>query len=123
MRFNTDVRQIMKARNVRNNRELSNNVDIADTFYKRMKGLLGKSEMLTGEALWIKPCNSIHTFLMRFPIDVIFLNKNNKVIATKKKLRPNRLTRIYPKAVGVLELPAGTVEATATVVGDVIEIK
>ena len=78
----------MRARNIRNEEELSHNVDIADTFYKRMKGLLGKSGLKTGEALWIKPCMSVHTFFMKFPIDVIFLNKKNHVIATIKNLKP-----------------------------------
>ena len=116
------MREIMKARNARNNRELSGTVDIADTFYRRMKGLLGRSGMHAGESLWIKPCMSIHTFFMRFPIDVIFLNKRNQVIASVENLKPNRLTRLYPKAVSVLELPAGTIKKTATVVGDEIEI-
>ena len=113
----------MKACNVRNGRDLSDNVEVADHILKRMKGLLGKSGLRAGEALWIKLCMSIHTFFMKFPIDVIFLNKRNEVIATIKNLQPNRLTRLYPKAVSVLELPAGTIEATSTVVGDEIEFK
>ena len=117
------MRQIMKARNMRTNRELSDNVDIADTFYKRMKGLLGKSELRAGESLLIKPCMSVHTFFMRFSIDVIFLNKRNQVVAAVKDLRPYRLSRFFIKAVSVLELPAGTIEATSTAVGDEIEIE
>jgi uncharacterized membrane protein (UPF0127 family) len=113
----------VKARNIRNGSELSSHVAVADNLLKRLKGLLGKSEMAQGESLWIKPCNSIHTFLMKFPIDVIFLNKKNKVIATRINLQPNRLTRLYPKAVSVLELSAGTIQATSTEVGDEIEIK
>jgi uncharacterized membrane protein (UPF0127 family) len=113
----------MKACNVKNGRELSGNVEVADYLFKRMKGLLGKNELRVGESLWIKPCMSIHTFFMKFPIDLIFLNKQNVVIATIENLQPNRLTRLYPKAASVLELPAGTIEATSTVVGDVIEIK
>ena len=113
----------MKARNIRNGEVLSSNVDVAENFFKRMKGLLGQSKMEKGKSLWIKPCMSIHTFFMKFPIDVIFLNKRNYVVATIKSLKPNRLTRLYPKAVSVLELPAGTIEATETVIGDEIEIK
>ena len=78
--------------------------------------------MQAGEALWIKPCMSIHTFFMKFPIDVIFLNKRNQMIAAKRNLKPNRLTRLYPKAISVLELPAGVLEATDTRVGDEIKI-
>jgi len=87
-----------------------------------MKGLLGRKEILEGEALWIKPCMSIHTFLMRFPIDVVFLNKKNHVIAVNKTLQPNHITGFHLMAASVLELPAGTIEATSTVVGDKIEI-
>jgi uncharacterized membrane protein (UPF0127 family) len=112
----------MKAFNIRNSKELSNNVAVADSLLKRMKGLLGKEEMLNGEALWIKPCMSIHTFLMGFPIDVIFLNRRNQVIAAIRNLKPNRLTKLYLKSSSVLELPAGVFDATDTRVGDEIEI-
>jgi uncharacterized membrane protein (UPF0127 family) len=112
----------VKARNLKSSKELSNNVIVADQVLKRLKGLLGKSELPIGEALWIKPCMSVHTFFMRFPIDVVFLNKTNQVIALIKNMLPNRLTRLYPKAMTVLELPAGTIEATDTEIGDEIEI-
>ena len=112
----------MKVTNLRNGKELSNNVAEADSLFKRMKGLIGKTEMKAGEALLIKPCMSIHTFGMRFPIDVIFLNKKNEVITIIKNLKPNRITRVYPKAVSVLELPAGTLKEIDTRVGDEIEI-
>lgn len=113
----------MKACNVKNGKELSDNIQVATHLFERMKGLLGKNELRAGESLWIKPCMSIHTFFMKFPIDVIFLNKQNEVIAAIENLQPNRLTSLYPKAVSVLELPAGTIEATATVIGDEIEIR
>jgi uncharacterized membrane protein (UPF0127 family) len=112
----------VKAHNLNNGKELSSNVIVADRVLKRMKGLLGKSELPSGEALWIKPCMSVHTFFMRFPIDVVFLNRKNQVVALEKNLFPNRLTRLYPKAVSVLELPSGTIDATSTGVGDEIEI-
>jgi len=112
----------MKAYNVRNSKELSNSVAVADSLLKRMKGLLGKKEMLNGEALWIKPCISVHTFFMKFPIEVVFLNKRNQVIATIRNLQPNRITGFYFKSTSVLEMPAGVLEATDTRVGDEIEI-
>jgi len=112
----------MKVLNLRNGKELSNNVIVAEGLFKRMKGLLGKSEMRHGESLWIKPCNSIHTLFMKFPIDVIFLNRKCEVIAIIKNLKPNRMTRLYPKATSVLELPAGTIDTTDAEIGDKIEI-
>lgn len=112
----------MRACNLRNGRELSDNVLVADRLLKRMMGLLGKRELPVGEALWIKPCMAIHTFWMSFPIDVVFLDKRNQVIVAIRNMQPSRMTRLYPKAASVLELPAGIIEATATEVGDGIEI-
>jgi uncharacterized membrane protein (UPF0127 family) len=113
----------MNAYNLRNNRKLSHNVAVADSLLKRLKGLLGRNEMLQGEALLIKPCMSIHTFLMKFPIDVIFLDKRSRVIAAIRNLQPNRLTALYLRATSALELPAGILDATDTKVGDEIEIE
>jgi len=112
----------MKAINIRTHKELANNVRVADTLFTRMKGLLGKKELLEGEALWIKPCFSVHTFFMKFSIDVIFLNKKNQVIAAVRNLKPNRITRLYPQSLSVLELPTGTIDDTNTAIGDKIEI-
>ena len=113
----------MKAVTRRTGQVLATDVRVADTLFTRMKGLLGKKELPKGEALWIKPCFSVHTFFMRFAIDVIFLNKTNQVIAAVSNLTPNRMTRLYPRSFSVLELPPGTIVATNTEVGDEIEIK
>jgi hypothetical protein len=59
---------------------------------------------------------------MKFPIDVIFLNKTNQVIAAVSNLSPNRMTRLYPQSFSVLELPLGTIDATNTKIGDIIEV-
>jgi len=87
-----------------------------------MKGLLGRRELREGESLLIKPCKSIHTIGMRFPIDVVFLDKKNNVIIVRTSLPPNRMTGIYLNAASVLELAAGTLAATDTGVGDRIAI-
>jgi uncharacterized membrane protein (UPF0127 family) len=113
----------MTALNIRNGKQLADNVTVADNLFKRMKGLLGENEMHAGEALWIKPCISIHTFFMKFPIDVLFLDRKNHTITAISSMQPNRLTWFYPKAASVLELPAGTLDATDTRVGDEIQIK
>ena len=112
----------MIAVNLRTHKELATNVKVADNLFTRMKGLLGKKELPTGDALWIKPCFSVHTFFMKFPIDVLFLNKQNQVIAAISNLTPNRLSRLYPQSCSVLELPIGTIDASNTAIGDKIEI-
>jgi uncharacterized membrane protein (UPF0127 family) len=112
----------MKAFNIRNGKQLADNVTVADDLFKRMKGLLGRDNLLDGEALWIKPCMSIHTFFMKYPIDIFFLDKRKRIITTIRNMQPNRLTWIYPNAVSVLELPAGVLQTTDTRIGDEIEI-
>ena len=112
----------MRAVNRRTGKELATNVKVADTMFTRMKGLLGKKELPQGEALWIKPCFSVHTFFMKFSIDIIFLNKKNQVVAAVSDLTPNRLTRLYPQSFSVLELTSGTIDAAKTEVGDELEI-
>lgn len=104
--------------NTRNGKEIANNVVIAESIFERMKGLLGRQGIKQGEALWIKPCKSIHTVGMKFSIDVVFLDFDNRVIDIRGKVPPNRLTRIFLKANTVLELPAGTLSLTETRSGD-----
>jgi len=113
---------MMRAVNLTKNKGLSHNVTLASSLLKRMKGLLGKQELEQGESLWIKPCNSIHTIGMKFPIDAAFLDRRNTVVKVKNKLPANRITGVYFRASSVLEFPAGTLLATDTQVGDRIEI-
>jgi len=112
----------MKAIDRTSGKELALNLVVADTLFARLKGLLGKSALPAGEGLWIKPCNSVHTFGMQFPIDVVFLDKEKRVVGLAKTLRPNRISRLYSSASSVIELPAGTVDAADTVTGDHIEV-
>lgn len=95
---------------------------MADSPFKRMKGLLGKKGLKPGEALIIKPCNSIHTFFMRFPIDVLFVSKDNRVIKAISGIKPFRLTYIYYHADFAVELTAGIISSTATCTGDHLSI-
>ena len=97
---------------------LAEDVSLADTPLKRIKGLLGRKDFQRGQALIIKPCNCIHTLFMRFPIDVLFVDGNYQVRQTLSSLKPFRLTKIYFKAKLVIELPSGTIKDSLTSVGD-----
>lgn len=112
----------MKIINKTKNTFLAGEVALADTPFKRIKGLLGRKEFRHGQALIIKPCNSIHTFFMRFSIDVLFLDNDNKVVATISCLKPFRFSPIYFNANLTVELPAGTIERTFTEKGDTIQL-
>lgn len=103
-------------------RELAGRLAVATTLLSRAKGLLGKRELPVGEGLLIRPCRGVHTFLMKFPIDLVFLDGDNRIVATVENLKPQRLTKLLPRARAVLELPAGTISASGSVAGNRIEI-
>lgn len=90
----------------------------AETFVSRSIGLLSSKGLAEGEGLWIAPCNSIHTWFMRFTIDALFLDRDDRVVKVVERMGPWKMTWIAPKAKGVLELPAGTIARTGTKLGD-----
>lgn len=108
-------------RNATRNVVLSDRTRIADTMVTRFVGLLSSKGLGAGEGLWIEPCNSIHTWFMRFTIDALFLDKQGNVVKIASRMKPWKLTKIAFKARGVLELPEGTIEKTGTQVGDLVE--
>lgn len=94
---------------------------LAQTMIDRMIGLMGKENMNGFDGLLIKPCNSIHTFFMRFPIDVIFLTKEFKVVKVVENLKPWRMTGIYFSSAQVLELEGGTLKGRVAP-GNILEV-
>ncbi len=99
-------------------------VRVADTYLRRLIGLLGQTRSWArlGRGLWIVPSQGVHTIGMLFPIDLIFLDKQKQVIHLEEYVRPFRVSRICLKAQSVLELPTHTVFRTGTRVGDQLEI-
>lgn len=104
---------------------LADDLRIAETHWTRLRGLIGTSsaEFGHGKGLWIIPCRGVHTLGMTFPIDVIYLSTENTVVHLEKSLRPWRFGAIRAAAKTVLEVPAATIEATGTALGDSIEIR
>ncbi len=103
---------------------LANRCSIAITAFERMKGLLGTGELEDGCGMLIVPCNGIHTFFMRYPIDVAFLDDRMCVVHLRQSLPPWRVC--IPVGVGAkmaLELPPGKLAETNTAVGDMLEVK
>ena len=96
--------------------------DVADTSAKRRTGLLKHTRLEPGEGLWIDPCESVHTFFMKFPIDLVYLDRDKKVRKVRHAVGPWRLSACL-SARSVLELPAGTAARTRTVAGDVLQIE
>ena len=101
---------------------LAEAADVADTSAKRRTGLLKHSRLEPGAGLWILPCESVHTFFMKFPIDLVYLDKRLTVRKVRHAVPAWRLSACM-SAHSVLELPAGAVESTGTTVGDILAVE
>ena len=112
----------LRVRNQSKNTVLGDRVSIADTSATRRTGLLKHSRLEPGEGLWIAPSEAVHTFGMKFPIDVLFLDKKRKVLKIRSDMVRSRMA-ICLRAHSVLELPSGTAAAMNTVVGDQLEFE
>lgn len=100
---------IYKIKNKNGGLVLCENARGATSFQERLLGLMFQEEMPGCDGLVIDPCRSIHTFFMKFSIDVIFLNKKNKIIKIKKNFKPWGLSSIYFGAQKVLEMKKGKI--------------
>jgi len=109
-------------RNLTRNSVIASNIEIAKDYRQRMKGLLGRSDFPKGNALIIMRCQSIHMFFMKFPIDVLFCDKQNRVVGACVNIKPFRLSPLFFKAAYVIELPAGTIASSKTLLGDQIKL-
>ena len=91
---------------------------LADTFWLRLRGLLGVASLQKGEGLVLVGEKSIHTLFMRFPIDVVYVDKNYEVIRTDINMIPYRLGSFVFQSAYIVEIPVGVIAHTATQVGD-----
>ena len=101
---------------------LADKTKVADSFFSRLIGLLGRSCLEKGEALLLKSSCSIHTLFMRFTIDVLFLDKQGKVIAILPSFKPFCFSPVYFNAYFTVELPEHTLKLTQTQPGDLVKI-
>ena len=103
---------------------LATRLKLAGSHWSRFRGLMCRNaeSFPRGEGLWIVPSHGVHTFAMRFPIDVVYLDSGRIVIHLENNLKPWRIAPVRMKAASVLELPGNTLESTGTMFGDEIEI-
>jgi uncharacterized membrane protein (UPF0127 family) len=100
---------------------LGDRVDVADTSAKRNRGLLKHTGLLPGEGLWIVPCEGVHTFFMKFAIDVIYIDRRKRVKKAVRQLPAWRVSFCLT-AHSVIELPVGVIEASKTQKDDELEL-
>jgi len=94
---------------------------LANGWWSRLRGLIGRRGLAPGEALIIYPCSSIHTFFMAFPIQVLFMDAGNRVLKATAPIAPWRIGPLVSRARYVIELPVGAVSASRTECGDELE--
>lgn len=100
---------------------LAAEITVAKSFAGRLRGLLGRKGLPAGEALIIKPCCQIHTFFMRFAIDVIFLDRQRRVLKVVENMPPWRISGLVPEACLVVELPGGVLK-NRVYPGEILEL-
>ena len=112
----------IRVRNVTKGTTLADGASVANTSETRRTGLLKHERLNPGEGLWIVPCEGVHTFRMKFDIDVVYLSKSKKVLKVRARMPKSRISFCL-RAHSVLELPAGMTESTATEAGDQLEFE
>jgi uncharacterized membrane protein (UPF0127 family) len=106
---------------VHNGQVIAEEATVAGTFCGRLTGLIGRRSLPHGSALMIPRCNQVHTFCMRFPIDVLFLNADNVILAVES-LRSWKISKRHPGASKVIELPAGTISESGLAPGNQLSL-
>ena len=113
----------MEIFNTTKNTVIADRVAVANTPLSKMVGLLNRATLKKGEALVIPSCRAIHMFFMKFPIDAIFVDKENRVVGCVDGIRPFSLSPVFWQASFVIEVPVGTIGASRTEIGDLIELR
>ena len=112
----------IRVRNKERGTVLAEGADVAEDSKTRRTGLLKHERLEPGQGLWIVPCESVHSFWMKFAIDVLYLDRQKKVKKVRANMVPWRVS-VCLMAHSVLELPAGTAAATGTRRGDILEFE
>lgn len=99
---------------------LGRSVEVADSMLQRLRGYLGRPAPMKGEGLLLVPCVGVHMYGLRFALDVVFLDRDGRVVALYPNLTPSERTRWHRDAACALEVPVGTIAESGTRLGDVV---
>lgn len=102
---------------------LARRVMLADTWWTRLRGMMGRPEPAAGEGMLLVPCRSVHMYWMKYPLDIAFLAPDGRIVATYHGLAPSRRSKRHGDANRALELKAGTLAAKRAEVGDRLELR
>lgn len=113
----------MRITNLTRGNVVASNASLANTFWSRLRGWMGKLRVMPEEGLVIYPCKGVHTWWMFFPIDVLFVSPSGRILYIVENLRPFRFSRVLKEACLVVEMPGGAVQECGAMLGDLIEIE
>ncbi|MEY4167146.1 MAG: hypothetical protein RIR52_970 [Acidobacteriota bacterium] len=102
---------------------IASSVRLANTFLTRLRGLMFSRRLAPGEGLWLRPCQGVHTFWMFFTIDVIFLDRELRIVRLVENLRPFRATKPHLAAWSVLEVRPGTIAECGLKIGEQLAVE
>lgn len=108
-------------RNLTRSTTIGDRIAKAGTSSERTTGLLKRSGLENGEGLWIIPCEAVHTFFMKFPLDLVYIDRKHRIRKVIRNVPPWRVSACL-SAHSIIELPAGTIDATGSQPGDQLEI-
>lgn len=113
--------KIITIRNKETNALIADNIGLANTMITRFVGLMNKKKLEDNEGILLTPCSSIHMMFMKFPLDIVFLDKKNKVIKIIENIKPWKISPVVFMAQSVLELPSGTVSKIGLKINDILD--
>ena len=102
-------------------RVLGDRVWLADGYWTRLRGLLGRPQIGDGEGMLIAPSRGVHMYGMKYPLDIVLLDRGRRVVALYRELPPGGRTRVHRDASYALELPTGAIARSETEEGDTLE--
>ncbi|TJY40722.1 DUF192 domain-containing protein [Cohnella pontilimi] len=103
-------------------RQLADRIELADTFFRRFRGLMLTKSLPKGTGLHIRPCRSVHSFFMKYSIDVLHLDEFGRIVGMEPRLRPGRIGQSFQGTHSIIELPAGSLEEADVRVGQTADI-
>lgn len=114
--------EIVALVNSNTGQEIATDVRLANTFWKRLKGLMFTESLPAGQALCIYPCSSIHTYFMKYPIDILYVSDEGTILGYEQGLQPGRIGKKVSGTQSVIELPPKTIEQSGTKIGHKLQM-
>lgn len=113
---------MFKILNTVNNQLLAEQAILASSFSQKLLGLMGKAQLLENEALILPQCKIVHSFFMKFPIDLIFCDQENKIVLLQENFKPWKISKFSLLTNYIIELPAGKIKATECSLGNYLKL-